>query len=331
MARRAIGVDLGGTNIKAGAVAEDGALLSRVAIPTRGGDGHDAVVARIVRAAEMARAEARLPWSAVAAVGVGSPGAFEGADGVVHHSPNLKDMEGKPLLRTLRRAFGRPGLPVALENDANVAAYAESWVGVGRRCRHMVLFTLGTGIGGGLVLDGEIWRGAWGAAAELGHMNLFPDGIRCACGNRGCLEAYASAPALARRLRAAVAAGQPTVLAEAVRRRQAPDARDITLAARAGDRTCRALLTETGRYLGIAVMNVLSMLNVELVVFTGGLTAAGALLLDPIRREARRRTFALAFDRARILFSRMGNDAGVIGAAGWALHRQRALPRRRTP
>jgi glucokinase len=223
-------------------------------------------------------------------------------------------------------------VPIVLENDANVAAFAEAWVGCGRGVKTLVLMTLGTGIGGGIVLNGEIWRGAWGTAAELGHQNLFPDGVRCGCGNHGCLEAYASATALVRRFHEAVKSGKRSRLAA---REKAPTkesqagapvphevtARDIADAAAAGDRTCRALMDETGRFLGIAVMNVLHFLNVEMVVFTGGMTASGALLLDPIRDEARRRTFPLAFKGVKILFSKMGNDAGLIGAAGWAMKR----------
>ena len=326
MTGRAIGVDLGGTFIKAGAVDGRGNLLSRVKTPTHVEDGRAAVIGRIAEAADRARKDAGLGWRQVRAVGLGSPGVFEPPHGVLRHCPNLKMLEGKELARPVSEALGRPGMTVVLENDANVAAYAESWLGVGRDVHSLVLYTLGTGIGGGIVLNNEIWRGAWGTAAELGHQNLFPDGVRCGCGNTGCLEAYASATALVRRLKEAVGEGHRTRLAAAVRAGDDVTARDIATAAKAGDRTCIRLMKETGQYLGIAVMNMLHVLNVECVVFAGGMTAAGRLLLDPIREEARRRTFPLAFRNVRILFSRMGSDAGLLGAAGWALRQRGASP-----
>jgi glucokinase len=188
----------------------------------------------------------------------------------------------------------------------------------------LVLFTLGTGIGGGIILDGEIWRGAWGAGGELGHQILFPNGIRCACGNVGCLEAYASATALVRRFKEARGLSPQ---ARKLKARGQVTARDISEAAKAGDRTCLALMQETGRYLGVAVTNMLHVLNVERVIFTGGMTAAGTLLLKPIRDEVKQRAFPLLRRNVKILFSRMGNDAGLIGAAGCAL-KQCATPRR---
>ena len=324
MSRRMIGIDLGGTFIKAGVVDEEGRVLSRVSLPTEVPKGREAIIRNIAAAASAAREEAGLPWRSIHAVGLGSPGVFEQPEGIVQHSPNLPALQGKPLAQPVMAAAGHQEVPIVLENDANVAAFAEAWVGCGRGVRTLTLMTLGTGIGGGIILDGEIWRGAWGAAGELGHQNLFPNGVRCGCGNRGCLEAYASAPALVRRFHEALKAGKPSRLAARLKQSRRVTAHDIADAAAAGDRTCRALMEETGRFLGIAVMNVLHFLNVELVVFTGGMTAAGALLLDPIRDEARRRTFPLAFKGVKILFSRMGNDAGLIGAAGWAMRRTRS-------
>ena len=324
MAKKMIGIDIGGTFIKAGVVDEKGRVLSRAKLPTGVPEGRKAVIRNIAAAAIEARERAGLPWRRICAVGLGSPGVFEQPSGIVYHSPNLACLEGKPLAEPVMAAVGQPDIPIVLENDANVAAYAEAWVGCGRGVRTLALMTLGTGIGGGVVLNGHIWRGAWGTAAELGHQNLFPDGARCGCGNRGCLEAYASATGLVRRFKEAVAAGRRGPLAAQLRKGKEITARDIDLAAKAGDRLCRELIEETGRYLGVAVMNVLHILNVELVVFTGGMTAAGAMLLKPIREEARRRTFPLAMKGVRILFSRMGDDTGLIGAAGWALKRSTA-------
>jgi len=328
---KAIGVDLGGTFIKAGAVDGNGKVLSRVTLPTEVGKGRRAIIDNIAAAADQARRSAGLAWRSVRAVGLGSPGVFAPPRGLVYHCPNLKCLEGKALAGPVADALGRPAETVILDNDANVAAYAESWVGAGRDVSTLVLFTLGTGIGGGIVLNNEIWRGAWGVGAELGHQTLFADGVSCPCGNQGCLEVYASATALVRRFKEAVSAGHKSRLAAAVRAGREITAADISLAAKAGDRTCRALMAETGRFLGVAAANMLNILNVERIVFTGGMTAAGAMLLKPIREEARRRTFPLAMKGVKILFSRMGNDAGLIGAAGWALRQSATSSRiRRT-
>ena len=327
MSQKAIGIDLGGTFIKAGVVDAQGKVLSRVKVPTDVKKGRAMVIQRIAAAADWARERAGLSWRSIRAVGLGSPGVFEPPHGLVYQCPNLKCLEGKELVAPLAEAIARKGISVVLDNDANVAAYAEHWVGAGRGVDTLVLFTLGTGIGGGLVLNGEVWRGAWGMGAELGHQNLFPDGARCGCGNKGCLEAYASATGLVRRFKEAVAAGRRSRLAATVKAGEEVTARDIAVAAKAGDRTCRALVEETGRFLGIAVMNMLHILNVELIVFTGGMTAAGSILLRPIREEARRRTFPQVMRGVKILFSRMGNDAGLIGAAGLALRQSPASRR----
>ena len=318
---RAIGIDLGGTFIKAGVVDDRGKILSRAKIPTGVEQGRKAIIGRIARTADEARKAAGLRWSGVRAIGLGSPGAFETPRGTVRLCPNLKCLEGKELARPVQRALGHTDIPFVLDNDANVAAYAEAWMGAGRDADTLVLFTLGTGIGGGIVLNREVWRGAWGVGAELGHQVLFPDGVMCGCGNRGCLEAYASATALVRRFKEEVAGGGKSRLARALKSGKEVTARDIADAAKAGDRTCLKLMEETGRFLGIAVANMLHILNVEVVIFTGGMTGAGRMLLDSIRKEARWRTVPLAFRKVRIVFSRMGNDAGLVGAAGLALKR----------
>ena len=328
MRGKAIGIDLGGTFIKAGVVDGSGKILSRVEVPTEAPRGREAIIGNIAMAADRARREASLSWRSVKAIGLGSPGVFEMPRGLVRNSPNLKCLEGKELAAPLTRVLGRPKGSVILDNDANVAAFAEKWVGAGRDVSSLVLFTLGTGIGGGMVLNNEIWRGAWGTAAELGHQVLFADGVPCSCGSIGCIEAYASATALVRRFNEAVAAGRKSRLAATLKKGDAITARDIFLAAKAGDKTCRSLMEETGRHLGVAVANMLHILNVECVVFAGGMTAAGSMLLKPIREEAQRRVFPLALKGVKILFSRLGNDAGLIGAAGWALTCASATSRR---
>jgi glucokinase len=328
MAQRAIGVDLGGTDVKAGVVDNTGRLLSKVTLPTEAEKGHKAILANVARAADLAREEGGVAWRKIAALGLGAPGVFVPPRGIARHVPNLPALKGRELLRPVLRRLGVEDLPASLDNDANMAAYAEDWIGAGKETNTTVLVTLGTGIGGGIILDGEVWRGPGGAAGEPGHMVLFPDGIRCGCGSFGCFEMYASASALVRRFHEAVEAGARGRPAARARKGEEITARAISDAAKEGDRLCRRLLEETGRYLGICAANLLNTLNAERIVFAGGLTGAGALLLEAIRAEAAKRTIPVAMKGVKILFSRLGNDAGLLGAAGYALGRARK-PRRK--
>ena len=319
----AIGVDLGGTFIKAGAVSAAGEILYQESRPTEVDKGCDAIIANIAGAAEAAREGAGLSWDRIKAVGLGAPGVFDyDRGGLVHIVPNLPPLVEQPLITLVERKLNRPGIFVLLENDANAAAFGEMWAGAGREVRTLALFTLGTGVGGGIVLDGEVWHGATGFAGELGHQTILPDGPVCGCGNRGCLEVLASATGIVRRFREAVEAGrgeQKSSLAGQVRAGDELTARDIDAAAKAGDATAREVMEETGRYLGIAAANMINILNPEMIVFGGGVTAAGDILLDPIREEAKKRAIDVACESCPIVFATLGNDAGLIGAAGCAL------------
>ena len=319
MTRKAIGIDLGGTDIKAGVVDETGKILSKVKVPTQAETNYKTVTANIARAAQLARAEAAIPWRRIAAVGIGSPGIFEWPAGRIHHIENIRCLKGKPLSELVQRALCVKNKKFVFDNDANMAAFAESWVGAGRGRKTLALMTLGTGIGGGIILDGKIWRGAWGAAAELGHQIVHPTEPVHASGTPGSLEDFASATAVVRRFKDALRSGKRSSLAQRQRKGQRITAKDIADAAKAGDATALDIIRETGKFLGIAATNMCHILNVELVVFAGGLTAAGSILLKPIREEFRRRTFPLARKNVKILFSKLGNDAGLLGAAGMAL------------
>jgi glucokinase len=315
----AIGVDLGGTFIKAGVVDAEGQIIYQASRPTEVEKGREAIIDNIARAAENVLAGAGMNWDQMRGVGVGSPGIFDyNRGGYVYFAPNLKSLEGCVLPKLVQQRL-RLNLPVILENDANAAAYGEKWVGMGRAVNTLVLFTLGTGIGGGIVLDGSVWHGSTGFGGELGHMTIIADGPLCGCGNRGCIEALASAPSLVRRLHEAVQAGRPTVLAKRVRGNEKVTAKDIYEAAAAGDATAADLMTETGQFLGVAAASMINVLNPHMIVFGGGMTAAGEMLLNPIREETKKRAIRAACEACEIVFSRLGNDAGLIGAAGCVL------------
>ncbi|MHC5035594.1 MAG: ROK family protein [Planctomycetota bacterium] len=224
-------------------------------------------------------------------------------------SPNLPGWHDIPLRRMVQSGVG---LQTVLDNDANVAALGEQWVGAGRGASSLVLLTLGTGIGGGIVLDGRIWHGGAGVAGEIGHMSIDPAGPVCGCGNHGCLEAHASATAMVRRMREAIEGGARSSLAS---RLADLAAADIHQAALAGDEAARQNVEETGRYLGVGVSNIMHILNPQVIVMSGGVTAAGDMLMAPLLDEVRKRTLAASQKDVRICFAELPNDAGIIGAA----------------
>ena len=304
-----IGVDLGGTNIKVGLVTAEGKIARRHRVATEAQRGPQGVAERMGQACRDLLAAAGQEAGAVRGVGVGSPGTIDMQTGVVLFSPNLEGWHDIPLRRMIEEDLGTR---CVVDNDANVAALAEQWVGVGQGASSLVLLTLGTGIGGGIVADGRIWHGGNGVAGEVGHMSINPDGPRCGCGNRGCLEAYASATAMVRRMREAIEGGTPSSLAE---RRDQLTAALIHEAAVAGDAAARENIEQTGRYLGVGVSNLMHILNPEVVAFSGGVTAAGEMLLAPLRREVEWRTLEASRRGVRICLAALPDDAGIIGAA----------------
>jgi glucokinase len=309
MADYVLGVDLGGTNIKAGLVTEDGDIVQRQSAHTPAAEGAAAVARAICQAARDCMAGAGVDARSVLGLGVGSPGTIDMENGVVLFSPNLPGWHDIPLRCMIEDDIA---LPCVLDNDANVAALAEQWRGAGQGASSLVLLTLGTGIGGGIVLDGRIWHGGGGVAGEIGHMSINPDGPVCGCGNHGCLEAYASATAMVRRMRESIRSGARTALASRI---EELTARDIHQAAVAGDEIACQNIVATGRYLGVAVSNLMHILNPQVVAFSGGVTAAGEMLMAPLREEFRWRTLEASQHNVKVCFAALPNDAGIIGAA----------------
>jgi glucokinase len=309
--RYVVGIDLGGTNIVVGTVAEDGSELhGLVSEPTLPEQGSDAVVARIVKLARASLAEAH--GKTIAGVGIGSPGPLDTARGVVLLTPNL-GWTNFPLRDRVTDALG---LPATLDNDANCAIFGEWWRGAARGAEHVVGLTIGTGIGGGIVLHGEIYHGASDIAGEIGHMTIDSTGRRCKCGNYGCLEAYASGPAIAARAVEGVEAGAETSLPDYVR----GDLTQITAqviyeAAHDGDEYAREVVHETAKVLGAGVANIINIFNPQVVVICGGVTLAGDQLFVPLRSEVKRRAFKPAASACRIVPGELTGTAGVYGAA----------------
>lgn len=315
--RYVVGVDVGGTNIVVGTVAEDGSeVLGVVSEPTISEQGADAVVARIVRLARASMAEAG--GKEIAGVGIGSPGPLNTKTGVVLLTPNL----GWTNMPLRDRVAGALGLPAALDNDANCAIFGEWWRGAARGAEYVVGLTIGTGIGGGIVLGGRIYHGASDVAGEFGHMTIDLAGRRCKCGNYGCLEAYASGPAIAARAVEGIEAGADTALPQYV----AGDLAKITAqvvyeAAHDGDDYALDMVRETAKLLGVGVANILNIFNPEVVVICGGVTLAGDKLFGPLQSEVQRRAFKPAWEACRIVPGALQGTAGVYGAAAVFMQR----------
>ena len=314
--RYILGVDLGGTNIVVGAATEDGtADYAMRSEPTRADQGADAVVDRIVRMIETCLRETSAATGATRAdflgVGVGAPGPLDRERGIVLTTPNL-GWQNFPLRDVIAE---RVGLPVRLDNDANCATMGEWWMGAAKGGRNVVGVTIGTGIGGGLILDGRLYHGSSDIAGEIGHTTIDVTGRRCKCGNYGCLEAYASGPSIAERAREQLQGDHESIMYTLVDGElERLTAAIVYDAAKKGDETALDVVRETARFLGAGIANLLNVFNPDVVVIAGGVTQAGNTLFDPLRREVRRRAFAAAVEACRIVPGALPGTAGVVGA-----------------
>jgi glucokinase len=309
--RYVVGIDIGGTNLVVGTVPEDGSdIVGLVSEPTLPEQGADAVLDRIARLARASIAQAA--GTHVAGVGVGAPGPLDTTRGIVLLTPNL-GWVNLPLRDRLSEALG---LPATLDNDANCAIFGEWWRGAARGAAHVVGLTIGTGIGGGIVLNGEIYHGASDVAGEIGHMSIDSMGRRCKCGNYGCLEAYASGPAIAARAVEGIEAGAETSLPQYVGGDLAKiTAQVVYEAAHDGDPYALEVVRDTAKFLGAGVASVINVFNPEVVVICGGVTLAGDELFVPLRSEVKRRAFRPAVQACRIVPGELQGTAGVYGAA----------------
>ncbi len=307
-----VGVDLGGTNVRASAVRPDGSVMGFASRPTEVVKGTSSILARIEEVVEKASRCGREEGARLVALGVAVPGPLEAVSGVVHQPPNFPQWRRFPLKKHLEEIFR---LPIFLDNDGNCAAVGERWLGAASGCRHVVVLTLGTGVGGGLIVDGELVRGAEGFAGEVGHVVVASDGAPCNCGGRGCLEAYSSATGLKRMLAERLTARE---LAEVLDEDGRLDVKAAAAKARRGDQRCRQAFTDAGRFLGAALASFVNLFNPQMVVIGGGMAGAWGLIVPVARAEMLSRAFARPARRVRILKSALGGRAGVMGAAAIA-------------
>ncbi len=306
-----IGVDLGGTNLRTALLSPDGDVLDKHKEATRASAGWKQVIARLVENIQLQRASATRKGLTVAGVGVGAPGVIQMDKGIVVKSPNFPDWNNLPLKEELEKALR---VPVFIENDANAAALGEQWRGAGRGINSMILLTLGTGVGGGIVLNNLIWQGADGMAGEIGHMTVIPEGRQCGCGNTGCLEMYASARGIVQSYRDALGIKDegkaPEITSE-----------QVYLAAREGEAAAQRVMKDMGRMLGIGIANLINIFNPQMIVIGGGVKDAWELFIGATHEEIMRRAFRVPAERTEIVPSLLGDDAGMVGAAAVALQK----------
>jgi glucokinase len=311
-----IGVDLGGTNIVVGALSDNGdRQIGMRSEPTIAERGVEVVVERMVSMVEQT-IEAVLRESGgtrddVLGVGIGAPGPLDRDRGLVVVAPNLgwRDFPLRDVIAD------RVRLPATLDNDANCATLGEWWQGAARGARHVVGLTIGTGIGGGIIIDGRLHHGISDVAGEIGHTTIDVNGRYCRCGNYGCLEAYASGPAIAQRALEALERDEISSLPRMVDGDLTRlTAATVYEAAKTGDALARELVRDTATFLGAGIANLLNVFNPDVVVIAGGVTQAGEPLFDPLRAEVRRRAFRPAVDACRIVPGELPGTAGVVGA-----------------
>ena len=307
-----VGVDIGGTKIDAVLADDCGNIIKRELKETRASEGPNAVIKRIVDAVKAVSS-----GSKIAAVGIGAAGIIDVETGLITTSPNLPGWRNIKLKDILERELG---IKTFVDNDATVAALAEHKFGIAAGCDHFICVTLGTGIGGGIVTNGQVYRGTSGAAGEIGHMTIDVNGPLCGCGNRGCWETLASGSALEREAKAKMAEGiQTTIPRYAKGSDGRVTAKGIFLAAQDGDELAKKLIEQLGFYVGVGLSNLINIFNPQLVVISGGVSRMGDMLLEPARKTVRERAFELSAKAVRVEVSSLGYDAGPLGAVALAL------------
>lgn len=306
-----IGIDLGGTKIS-GALADlNGKILSQYTMSTKAIEGEKAVLSRIIEVIETVMSKANKTNDMIRAIGIGSPGPLDSKEGVIIVTPNLP-FKNFQLVKPIMEKFN---IPTYLDNDANVAAIGEYMLGSGIGTRNMIYITVSTGVGGGAILDGKIYRGSTSNALEIGHTTILPDGPKCNCGNNGCIEALSSGTAIARQAREAVSNGLETSL----NNYEAISSYEVFKEANAGDKIAKEILEKSFTYLGIGVANVITSFDPDMVVIGGGVSKGGNILFDIVQREVNKRCFKTMSEHTRIVPAKLGTDAGVIGAVALAL------------
>lgn len=307
-----IGLDVGGTTFKAGVVTEDGRIVHKDAMPTGIERPYQEIIADMAALCKTVAADAGIEMSEIKSIGVGVPGLFDNKTGMIPFCTNL-GWHDIPFVAEMKKHLDTP---VYGDNDATVAGLAESVAGVSAGIRDSVFLTLGTGVGGGIIIDGKPYSGAHGCGSEIGHMMIKMGGELCTCGNYGCFERYASATAIIREARKAIVEyPESSMLAACGGDPEKLNAKIVIDAARAGDEAAKAVFGGYVQALAVGIINIINMLDPEVIVLGGGVSAAGEFLLNAVREAVKPMVFFKTMPYARIELAQLGNDAGIIGAA----------------
>lgn len=305
-----VGIDLGGTNIAGGLVDENGKILSKLSVPTMAERDYTEIVKDMADVSKKVIEDAGVPMNEVAGVGIGCPGAIDNANGVCTYSNNLR-MDHAEIAKEFKKYLD---LPVNLENDANAAALGEYTIN-GNGTDNFVFITLGTGVGGGIVLDGKIFRGFNGVGAELGHMVVNQDGEMCNCGRQGCWEAYASVSALIRLTKDAMEKNPDSIMHEVAAEEGKVSGLTSFVAAKKGDKAAQAVVDKYFEYIGVGITNIVNIFQPEKVVIGGSISKEGDYLLKPVQKFVEKYDYNRYMKKAKIEIATLFGDAGIIGAA----------------
>ncbi len=301
-----LAADVGGTNTRMAVVNENGDIHTFLKKSTHCKEGRDEMIGFIVSFAGEAIEKSKLPIEEIRGMGIGFPGPLNAETGTIFNPPNLNGWDSVPLRDILEKELK---VPVAIENDANAAALGEWWKGAGSGTNSMFCITLGTGVGGGIILDGKVWHGASSIAGEIGHTTVIRDGIKCTCGNIGCLEAYACSGGILKRVNDALLKEGDNGLQPLANLKQ------VDQMVMQGNEIVINVIKETGVILGIAIANIANLLNPEMIVLFGGVTNLGEHLIEPLKEEVKMRAFKKATEPLKIELSQLGDNSGVLGAA----------------
>lgn len=315
MEKYAIGLDIGGTNMRGALLNGSEEQVDEIKIPSEASVSIDRLIDNLIHLVEKLRGVKK-----ICGIGMGIPGIIDTAHGIITEAPNIRGIDNFPIKDVLRERLGSE-VKLVIENDANMIALGEWRKGAGKGVESMIMMTIGTGFGGGLVLRGELWSGTQGMGGEIGHMTINPEGPKCNCGNYGCLESYASAVAIRRRVSEGLSKGQIAgSLREQLENASPADIpRLVMIAGREGDEFAHGVWHELGKAIGIAIASLQNLLDVDMVVIGGGIANAWDLFIDDVREESAKRGFSVPMKHLKIEKSALGDDAGILGAGYLAL------------
>jgi len=315
-----LAIDLGGTKIITAIISSKGQMIAREYCLTLADEGPQAVINRILSAIDHLLSLRNIGSSKLGSISIAAAGAIDFDRGVITSSPNLPGWYDIPLRDIVRE---KHGVNTFLINDASAAGLGEHHFGAGKGVNNLILLTLGTGIGGGIIINGRLYTGLCGSAGEIGHMTIDVNGPRCNCGNIGCLETLASGTAVAKEAIRRISQGEKSSLTEIVAGEiENITAEEVSLAAQGGDSLASEVISKAANYLGVGMVNLVNIFNPEMIIVGGGMAKMGDLLLNPARQVVRERAFSLSAQAVRIVPAQLGDDAGVLGAAIFALQQE---------